>query len=155
MQGAFLFPRIDYLSIKYFRMETARSVYSGNLRTKAVHTRSGEVIITDAPPDNQGRGEYFSPTDLVATAFASCMMTVLGIAARTHGFDIDGTEAIVTKIMSAEPPRRISKVKVELNFPPVKYSDKEKVIIERIARTCPVALSLHPDLQQEIIFNFL
>jgi uncharacterized OsmC-like protein len=135
-------------------METARSVYTGNLRTKAVHNRSGEVIMTDAPPDNQGKGEFFSPTDLVATAFASCMMTVLGIASRTHGFKIDGTEAVVTKIMSAEPPRRISKVKVELIFPPVKYSEKEKLIIERIARTCPVALSLHPDLEQEIVFRY-
>ena len=135
-------------------METARSVYTGDLRTRAIHTRSGEAIITDAPVDNQGRGEYFSPTDLVATAFASCMLTVLGIAARTHSFNIDGTEAIVTKIMSADTPRRISQIIVELHFPPVKYSEKEKTIIERIARTCPVALSLHPDLKQEIIFYF-
>lgn len=136
-------------------METSRTVYLGDLRTRATHTRSGESIITDAPPDNQGRGEYFSPTDLVATTLASCMMTVLGIAGRTNGFSIDGTEAVITKTMSAEPPRKIAHVRVELNFPPVRYSEKEKVIIERIARNCPVALSLHPDLQQEIIFNFI
>ena len=135
-------------------METARSVYTGDLRTRAIHTRSGEAIITDAPVDNQGRGEYFSPTDLVATAFASCMLTVLGIAARTHSFNIDGTDAVVTKIMSADAPRRISQIIVELHFPPVQYTEKEKTIIERVARTCPVALSLHPDLKQEIIFYF-
>ena len=135
-------------------METARSVYTGDLRTKAIHTRSGEAIVTDAPVDNQGRGEYFSPTDLVATAFASCMLTVLGIAARTHAFNIDGTDAVVTKIMSADAPRRICQIIVELHFPPVQYTEKEKTIIERIARTCPVALSLHPDLKQEIIFYF-
>ena len=135
-------------------METARSIYLGELRTKATHVRSGEVIITDAPPDNQGKGEYFSPTDLVATALASCMMTVLGIAGRTFGFNLDGTEAVVTKVMSQETPRRIVHVKVELTFPDIRYTEKEKIIIERIARNCPVALSLHPDLSQEIVFNF-
>ncbi len=135
-------------------METARTLYLGDLRTKALHVRSGEIIITDAPIDNKGKGEYFSPTDLVATALASCMLTVLGIAARTFKFNIDGTEAVITKVMSQETPRRISQVIIELNFPKKSYSDKEKTIIERIARTCPVALSLHPDLKQEIVFNF-
>ncbi len=135
-------------------METARSVYNGELRTTATHLRSGQKITTDAPTDNQGRGEYFSPTDLVATALASCMMTVLGIAARTFEFNIEGTEAAVTKIMSTESPRRIVKVRITLNFPERNYTDREKLIIERIARNCPVALSLHPDLEQDIVFNF-
>ena len=110
--------------------------------------------MTDAPTDNQGMGEYFSPTDLVATALASCMMTVLGIAASNFHFNIDGTEATITKIMSTEPPRRISKIIVELKFPEILYSDREKAIIERVARMCPVALSLHPEVQQEIVFRF-
>jgi uncharacterized OsmC-like protein len=135
-------------------METSRVIYTGDLRTRATHLKSGETILTDAPTDNQGKGEKFSPTDLVATALASCMMTVLGIAARTFNFNIDGTEALVTKVMSAEPPRRIIRVVVELNFPAIEYSDKEKLIIERVARTCPVALSLHPELVQEIRFNY-
>jgi uncharacterized OsmC-like protein len=135
-------------------METSRVIYTGDLRTHATHLKSGETILTDAPTDNQGKGEKFSPTDLVATALASCMMTVLGIAARTFEFNIDGTEAVVTKVMSAEPPRRIARVVVELNFPAIEYSEKEKLIIERVARNCPVALSLHPELIQEIRFNY-
>jgi putative redox protein len=135
-------------------METSKTFYLGTLRTKATHIRSGESIITDAPPDNQGRGEYFSPTDLAATSLASCMMTVLGIGGRTLGFSIEGLEAVITKTMSAEAPRRIIHIKVELNFPKISYSDKDKAAIERIARNCPVALSLHPDLQQEIVFNY-
>jgi uncharacterized OsmC-like protein len=135
-------------------METSRSVYLGDLRTSATHLKSGQVITTDAPLDNQGKGECFSPTDLVATSLACCMLTVLGIASRNFGFNIDGTEAVITKVMSSEPPRKISQVIVELNFPPISYSDKEKVIIERVARTCPVALSLHPDLIQDIVFKF-
>ena len=135
-------------------METSRTIYLGDLRTKAMHIRSGEIIMTDAPPDNQGKGEFFSPTDLVATSLACCMLTVLGIAARTFEFNIDGTEAVITKVMSQEPPRRISRVIIELNFTQKSYSDKEKTIIERVARNCPVALSLHPDLKQEIVFNF-
>lgn len=134
-------------------METAYIKYLGNLRTEAIHLQSGNKIITDAPVDNQGKGEAFSPTDMVATALGSCMMTIMGISANTHNFDLVGTEVKITKIMYSDP-RRIGEVKVEFNFPPKDYSDKEKRLIEHAAKTCPVAQSLHPDLKQTIIFNY-
>jgi putative redox protein len=134
-------------------METARTIYLGDLRTEALHLQSGEKITTDAPLDNQGKGEFFSPTDLVAAALASCMFTIMGIAARTHGFNIDGTEAVITKVMLSNP-RRIGEVIITFNFPGITYTGKQKEIIERAGRTCPVALSLHPDLKQSITFNF-
>jgi len=133
-------------------METAKTVYLGDLRTEATHVRSGQKIITDAPVDNQGKGEYFSPTDLLATALGSCMLTIMGIAARTHGFDIDGTDVKITKVMGTNP-RRVVEVVVELNFPK-DYTAKEKRFIEVSAKECPVANSLHPDLKQTIIFNY-
>lgn len=134
-------------------METAHTIYLGQLRTRAKHLLSGDEIITDAPPDNQGRGEAFSPTDLVATALGSCMLTIIGIAARTHGFDIDGTRLKITKVMASNP-RRISEIRIVFDFPGIEYSDREKKIIENAARTCPVALSLHPDLKRDLRFNF-
>jgi uncharacterized OsmC-like protein len=133
--------------------ETTRTLYLGELRTEAEHVYSGNKIITDAPLDNKGRAEAFSPTDLLATALGSCMITIMGIAAREHGFDIDGTTAKIWKIMASNP-RRVGEVKIELHFPKNNYSDKEKKIIERSAFTCPVYLSLHPDLKKTISFNF-
>ncbi len=134
-------------------METARTVYLGDLRTKAVHLQSGTEIITDAPTDNQGRGEAFSPTDLVATALGSCMMTIMGIAARTHGFNVDGAELRITKIMRSDP-RRIAEVVIDIDFPEVEYTEKQKKILRVCADTCPVALSLHPELKQTVTLNF-
>jgi putative redox protein len=134
-------------------MATSKVIYTGDLRTAATHLLSGVSITTDAPLDNQGRGEFFSPTDLAATSLASCMFTIMGIAARTHGFSIDGTEATITKIMLSNP-RRIGEVQIEFNFPDIKYTDKQKEFIDRACRTCPVALSLHPDLKQTVIFNY-
>lgn len=134
-------------------MATIETHYLGDLRTRARHVASGNLLITDAPLDNQGRGETFSPTDLLATALGSCMLTIIGIAARTHGFSIEGTDMKITKIM-ASSPRRISEVHVEFTFPAVDYSDKQKLIIEKSARECPVALSLHPELKQTIQFNY-
>lgn len=133
-------------------MNTASIKYLGNLRTEAKHIRSGNQIITDAPIDNQGKGEAFSPTDLVSTALASCMMTVIGIMANNHDIDVTGMEAEVLKEMAANP-RRISGVQLTLHFPRV-YSEHDRVLIERTARTCPVALSLHPDLKQDISFRY-
>ena len=133
--------------------ETAKTTYTGELRTEATHVRSGNKIITDAPLDNKGKGEAFSPTDLLATSLASCMITIMGIAAREHGFDMDGTTAKIWKIMESNP-RRVGEVQIELTFPKNNYSDKEKKIIERSAFTCPVYLSLHPDLKKTITFNF-
>jgi uncharacterized OsmC-like protein len=134
-------------------MPTSLILYTGELRTRAKHLRSGSEIVTDAPVDNQGKGEAFSPTDLLATSLGTCAMTMIGIAARTHGFNVDGTEISVSKIM-AENPRRVAKVIVEMNFPPENYSEKQKQIIRRTADTCPVRLSLHPDLKQTFILNF-
>ena len=134
-------------------METSRIAYLGELRTKALHINSGNEIVTDAPPDNKGKGEFFSPTDLVATALGCCMLTIMGISARENNFVIDGTEVWITKVMVPNP-RRIGEVIVEFDFPKIKYSEKEKKLIELAARTCPVSQSLHPDLKQSILFNY-
>ncbi len=134
-------------------METSRVTYTSDLRTEALHVKSGQIFITDAPTDNQGKGEAFSPTDLLATSLGACAITVVGIAARTHGFDVDGTILKITKIMASDP-RRVSEVIVEMDFPNVKYSDKEKSIIRHTINTCPVGQSLHPDLKQTFILNF-
>jgi uncharacterized OsmC-like protein len=133
--------------------ETTKTIYLGELRTRATHVRSGQEIITDAPPDNKGKGEAFSPTDLLATSLGSCMITIMGIAAREHRFDLDGTTARIWKIMESNP-RRVGEVRIELTFPAKNYSEKEKKIIERSAFTCPVYLSLHPDLKKTITFNY-
>ncbi len=127
--------------------------YTTDLRTEMTHLKSGDVVITDAPPDNKGRGEAFSPTDLVATSLASCMLTIMGIAANERGFSIDGATAEVSKIMYSDP-RRIGEIHINLQFPPNNYSKKEKKIIEKSAYTCPVSQSLHSDLKQIIEFNF-
>ena len=134
-------------------METIRTVYTGQLRTEAVHLQSSTTLLTDAPVDNQGRGEVFSPTDLLAASLGSCMLTIMGIAGREHGFSIEGTRAGITKIMAANP-RRVAEIRIELFFPSGDYSDKHKKIIRHAAETCPVALSLHPELRQTVIFNF-
>ncbi|MCF8370712.1 MAG: OsmC family protein [Bacteroidales bacterium] len=134
-------------------METIHTTYIGQLRTQAKHLQSGNEIITDAPLDNKGKGEAFSPTDLLAASLGSCMMTIMGISANEHGFNIDGTKARITKIMASNP-RRVKEIKIEFDFPKNNYSDKEKKFIEHAAKTCPSSLSLHPDLIQSIGFNF-
>ena len=134
-------------------MATIETVYLGELRTEATHVRSGEKIITDAPVDNQGKGEAFSPTDLLATALGSCMLTVMGIAAREQKVNIDGTTCSITKIMGTEP-RRVSEVQIVFNFPANDYTDKVKIILERAAHTCPVSKSLHPDVKETLVFNW-
>jgi uncharacterized OsmC-like protein len=134
-------------------MATIETVYEGNLRTRAKHLGSGTEIITDAPIDNQGKGEAFSPTDLLSAALGSCMLTIMGIAANTHHIDMDQTRIRITKIMGSNP-RRVAEVQIEFDMPAKGYSDKEKTILEHAARTCPVALSVHPDLIQTITFNW-
>lgn len=134
-------------------METIRTTYLGELRTEAVHLQSGTRLITDAPVDNQGKGESFSPTDLLATALGSCMLTIMGIAARTHAISLEGTTMRITKYMVSEP-RRVKEILVEFDFPEMNFTEKQKTILEHAARTCPVALSLHPELGQRIIFNY-
>jgi putative redox protein len=133
--------------------ETITTIYVGELRTEATHVYSGNKLITDAPLDNQGKAESFSPTDLLATSLGSCMLTIMGISAREHGFNIDGTKVKIWKIMESNP-RRVGEVKIELTFPQNNYSEKEKKFIEKAAFTCPVNLSLHPDLKKTIIFNY-
>jgi putative redox protein len=134
-------------------MPTSRIIYLGELRTENVHEKSGVKIITDAPPDNQGKGEAFSPTDLLATSLGNCMMTLMGIAARTHSINIDGTKAEMTKIM-APNPRRVAEIHLVFDFPKNSYTDREKAILENAARTCPVAYSIHPDIKQVLTFNY-
>ncbi|MCX2678426.1 OsmC family protein [Galbibacter sp. EGI 63066] len=133
-------------------MPTSIVTYLGALRTKCVHVKSNNSFITDAPVDNNGKGEAFSPTDTVATALASCMLTVMGIKARDMDIDLTDATAYVTKTM-AENPRRISKIEVILDIP-AKVDEKNKTILERTANTCPVHQSLHPDIEKEIVFNW-
>lgn len=130
----------------------AKVTYQGNLRTLNTHLKSGDTFITDAPIDNNGKGEAFSPTDTVATGLANCMLTVMGIKARNLELDMTGTTAEVTKIMDTEP-RRISKVSVIVNFPFTADLKLQK-ILEHTARTCPVVYSLHPDIETDMIFNW-
>nr|WP_121269423.1 OsmC family protein [Pedobacter schmidteae] len=134
-------------------MSTSKITYNGGLRTTSVHLRSGNEIITDAPVDNKGKGEAFSPTDLLATSLGNCMLTIVGIAANEHGFNIDGTTCEITKIM-AEGPRRVAEIVVNFQFPANNYTDKDKTIIERSANTCPVMYSLHPDIKKTVSFNY-
>jgi putative redox protein len=134
-------------------METIKTTYMGGLRTEATHLQSGNKIITDAPTDNNGKGEAFSPTDLLAASLGSCALTIMGIMADRHNIDIIGTTIKVTKIMAAEP-RRVSEIHVEFAMPKRTYTDKEKTLLEQAALTCPVSKSLHPDLKQVIVFNY-
>ena len=133
--------------------ETVNTTYISELRTEATHVQSGNKLITDAPLDNKGKGEAFSPTDLLATSLGSCMLSIMGIAAREHGFNIDGTRVKIWEIMESDP-RRVGEIKIELTFPKKNYSEKEKKFIEKAAYTCPVNLSLHPDLKKTILFNY-
>lgn len=132
---------------------TIKTKYLGELRTESVHLKSNNSLITDAPLDNNGKGQAFSPTDLLATALATCMITVMGINANKHGLNIDGIDCSVTKIMAINP-RRVSEVVIEFNFPKNNFDEKQKEMLREAAHTCPVAFSLHPDLVQTVSFNF-
>ena len=131
-------------------MPTSKVTYLGDLRTSSIHLQSGSEIISDAPTDNNGKGEAFSPTDTVANGLASCMFTVMGIKANDLGVDFSGSTAEVTKIMAAEP-RRISEIHVNFNMN-LPADEKTKTILERTAMTCPVFYSLHPDIKKDISF---
>jgi uncharacterized OsmC-like protein len=134
-------------------METASTIYKSDLRTEITHIRSGSVIITDAPVDNRGKGENFSPTDLVASALGSCIFTIMGIAAQEHGFSIDGTTCKITKIMT-EKPRKIGEIKIDFDFTGHEYNDKQKKILEYCVKTCPVALTLNKSVFQNVTLHF-
>ncbi len=125
--------------------------YEGELHSEATHGPSGAKVATDAPVDNHGRGASFSPTDLVATALGSCMVTIMGIAAERHGWDLVGTEVRVVKHMQAEPVRRIGKLEVEIAVDAA-LDAKARTILERAALTCPVHKSLHPDVEIPVRF---
>jgi putative redox protein len=129
---------------------TSKITYLGDLRTSSIHVQSGSEIISDAPVDNNGKGEAFSPTDTVANGLASCMMTVMGIKARDLNVNLTGSTASVTKHMQAEP-RKISKIEVVFEMA-ISADEKTKIILERTANTCPVHLSLHPDIEKVITF---
>lgn len=133
---------------------TAEIIYQGQLRTRAVHIASGYEVTTDAPTDNHGKGEAFSPTDLVATALGSCMLTIMGIYAQNHSLAIEGTRVSITKVMASEP-RRISEVHVHMYVPAGTLTDIERKKLENVALACPVAKSLHPDIKQEVVFEYL
>ncbi|MEM0543937.1 OsmC family protein [Flavobacterium sp. j3] len=133
-------------------MSTSKVTYLGELRTSSTHLQSGSIIISDAPLDNNGKGEAFSPTDTVANGLASCMFTVMGIKAREMNVDFSGSTAEVTKVMAAEP-RRISEIHVTFTMN-LEADEKTKTILERTALTCPVHFSLHPDIKREIVFNW-
>lgn len=133
-------------------MATSKVTYLGELRTSSIHLQSGSEIISDAPVDNNGKGEAFSPTDFVANALASCMFTVMGIKANTMYVDFSGSTAEVTKVMGIEP-RRITEIHVAFNMN-LSVDEKTKTILEKTAMTCPVHFSLHPDIKKEIVFNW-
>ena len=134
-------------------MSTSKIIYKNNLRTEAQHIASGQKIITDAPLDNNGKGEAFSPTDLVATALASCMITIMAIAAEKNGIDISETSASVKKIMGTNP-RTISDVVIEIKMSK-DLALKDRKRLEKAALACPVHKSLHPDMNKEITFSYI
>ncbi len=134
-------------------MTTLTSVYKGSLRTENTHTRSGQVVITDAPVDNKGKGEAFSPTDLVCTALSSCMLTTMAIVADREQVDMAGMKTEVTKIMGASP-RKIAEVVVAFTWDNPQATPEQIDKLKHAAHTCPVALSLHDTVKQTVTFDF-
>ncbi|MFO8235319.1 MAG: OsmC family protein [Bacteroidales bacterium] len=134
-------------------METYKITYTGNLRTEIIHERSGTKILTDAPVDNRGKGEYFSPTDLVSSALCSCIFTIMGITAREHNFSIDGAIATTNKIMQNDP-RRIQEIQIEYDFTNVDLTRKQQELLKTLVHASPVPRSLHPDIKQNITLKF-
>ncbi|WPP51543.1 OsmC family protein [Catalinimonas niigatensis] len=134
-------------------MVTIKSTYLGELRTEEIHIKSGNKIITDAPTDNNGKGEAFSPTDLVCASLCSCMMTIMGIRAQKYDIQLQGLDAEITKVMSASP-RKIAKIKIDFRLQKTNASEEQLKMLKDAALTCPVALSLNPDIDQDISFAF-
>jgi uncharacterized OsmC-like protein len=132
---------------------TASVVYKGDLRCECTHLQSGSVIETDAPTDNRGKGERFSPTDTVCIALATCVITTMGIRAGDMKIDLKGTKIDVTKHMLSEP-RRIGKIEIALHIPAIGLDDKDKQILQKIGDNCPVMKSLHPDLEVSTVYNW-
>lgn len=134
-------------------MITVQTTYLGNLRTENIHVQSGTKILTDAPTDNRGKGEAFSPTDLLATSLGTCIMTIMGIKAMDNNIDITGTKLEITKIMASDP-RRVDEVVMEFHFPDKPYTIEEKKLIESVAGISPVPLSVHTNLKQTVRFHW-
>ena len=132
-------------------MVMIRTVYEGGLRCRATHGPSGTTLVTDAPVDNHGRGESFSPTDLLATGIGACMMTIMGIVAERHGVDLTGTTVETTKEMTSSPPRRIAALRTTITIP-LPPDHPQRALLEQAAHTCPVAKSLHPDIAVPVEF---
>lgn len=134
-------------------METIRTKYIGDLRTEAEHVQSGNKLLTDAPCDNKGKGETFSPTDLLATAIGSCILTIMGITALENNFSIDGSTAKTTKIM-ADNPRRVAEVIIEFDFSSLNLVPEHQAMLKKVTKTSPVPLSVHPELKQTVTCKF-
>jgi len=141
------------LNLNDTQMTTVKSKYIGELRTSSIHVKSGAEITTDAPTDNNGKGEAFSPTDLLATALGSCAVTIMGLCALQNNFDIGTPSLNIGKTM-ATAPRRVAKLKVEFSFAKYRFTEQQKQILRQAAENCPVAKSLHSQLVQELIFNW-
>ena len=136
-------------------MPTVKTTYLGNLRTSSTHLQSGNELITDAPTDNMGKGEAFSPTDLLATATGTCILTTMAIVAQRDGIELGNSEVEVTKIMTQAPPRRIARLEINLKMKSnVVLSDEQIKKLENTAHKCPVSLSLHPDVEQVLTFEW-
>lgn len=136
-------------------MATVETVYLGNLRTEATHVQSQTKILTDAPVDNQGKGEAFSPTDLLVASLTSCMLTIMGIVSKKHDIPFAGIQVETTKIMQVSP-RKVSEIHVMFHFPvDVVYNNKEKALLKKAAETCPVYLSLASDIKKVVTFNWI
>jgi putative redox protein len=133
---------------------TAEVIYQGDLRTQATHHLSGQTITTDAPPDNQGKGEAFSPTDLCATSLASCLLTIMGIRARDEGIDMQGARIALQTSRSAEPPRKLDRIVMDLYMPAKNWTAAEKAILTEASRSCPVCRSLSSELQTSLTIHW-
>jgi uncharacterized OsmC-like protein len=134
-------------------MVTMTGIYLGELRTEATHLKSGNRIITDAPPDNNGKGEAFSPTDLTCASLNSCMMTLMGILAQREGIELTGLRSEIVKVMASNP-RKIAEIQINFTHDNLKATDIQKEKLKRAALTCPVALSLESSISQTVTFNF-
>jgi putative redox protein len=137
-------------------MPTVKTTYLGDLRTDSTHLQSGNKLITDAPTDNMGKGEAFSPTDLLATATGTCILTTMAIVAQRDNIDLAGSEVGVTKIMTQTPPRRVARLEINLKMKSnIVLSTEQVKKLENTAHKCPVSLSLHPDVEQVLMFEWV
>ncbi|MBS3806383.1 MAG: OsmC family protein [Bacteroidales bacterium] len=134
-------------------MENYQTTYMGELRTQITHDRNNQRITTDAPVDNKGQGEYFSPTDMVSSALCSCIFTIMGIKARENGFTIDGASATTTKVMRNDP-RRIAEIRIEYDFTGHDLNQEQKDLLRELVHASPVPRSLHPDIKQDVKLKF-